>query len=82
MAQREGGEQWRGTPLEMEQGMDPYGIKEIVDCGPGQDTAYIDRGVDEVKDNCERKINGFPDMGAGASSREGSAGGPFGASSG
>jgi hypothetical protein len=21
---------WRGTPLEMEQGMDPYGIKEIV----------------------------------------------------
>lgn len=57
--------------------------KEIVNCGPGQqDTAYIDRGVDEVKDNCERKINGFPDMGAGASSRVGSVGGPFGASSG
>jgi hypothetical protein len=30
MAQREGSEQWRGTPLEMELGMDPYGIKEIV----------------------------------------------------
>jgi hypothetical protein len=30
MAQREGTEQWRGTPLEMEEGMDPYGIKEIV----------------------------------------------------
>jgi hypothetical protein len=30
MAQREGREQWRGTPLEMELGMDPYGIKEIV----------------------------------------------------
>jgi hypothetical protein len=29
MAQREG-ETWRGTPLEMELGMDPYGIKEIV----------------------------------------------------
>ena len=28
MAQREG-ETWRGTPLEMELGMDPYGIKEI-----------------------------------------------------
>jgi hypothetical protein len=54
--------------------------KEVVDCGPGQDTAYIDRGVDEVKDNCEHKINGFPDiMGAGASSGEGSASGPFGA---
>lgn len=54
--------------------------KEIVDCGPGEDTAYIDRGVDEVRDNCETKINGFPDMGAGASSREGPASGPFGAS--
>jgi hypothetical protein len=30
MAQREGAEQWQGTPLEMEEGMDPYGIKEIV----------------------------------------------------
>ena len=29
MVQREG-EEWRGTPLEMELGMDPYGIKEIV----------------------------------------------------
>jgi hypothetical protein len=29
MAQREG-ETWRGTPLEMELGLDPYGIKEIV----------------------------------------------------
>jgi hypothetical protein len=28
--QREGGEQWQGTPLDMELGMDPYGIKEIV----------------------------------------------------
>jgi Ca2+-binding RTX toxin-like protein len=53
--------------------------KEIVNCGPGEDTAYIDRGVDEVLDNCETIINGFPDMGAGASARKGSAGGPFGA---
>ena len=30
MAQREGAEQWRETPLEMEEGIDPYGIKEIV----------------------------------------------------
>lgn len=55
--------------------------KEIVDCGPGEDTAYIDRGVDEVKDNCETKINGFPDIGAGAASREGAAGGLFGGAS-
>lgn len=53
--------------------------KEMVDCGPGQDVAYIDRGVDEVRDNCERKINGFPDMGveSGTSSREDVASGPF-----
>jgi Ca2+-binding RTX toxin-like protein len=53
--------------------------KEIVNCGPGQDVAFIDRGVDEVKDNCERKINGFPDMGVegGTASREGAASGPF-----
>ena len=30
MAQSEGAQQWRGTPLEVEEGMDPYGIKEIV----------------------------------------------------
>jgi hypothetical protein len=30
MARRQGAEQWRGTPLDMELGMDPYGIKEIV----------------------------------------------------
>jgi hypothetical protein len=30
MAQREREEHWRGTPLEMERGIDPYGIKEIV----------------------------------------------------
>ena len=37
--------------------------KEIVDCGPGKnDVAYYDKGVDVVKDNCERKINGFPDI--------------------
>ena len=29
-AQREGAEPWRGSPLDMEEGMDPYGIKEIV----------------------------------------------------
>ena len=29
MAQHEG-ETWQGTPLEMELGLDPYGIKEIV----------------------------------------------------
>src|SRR5215212_12108614 len=28
--QREGAQQWRGAPLDMEEGMDPYGIKEIV----------------------------------------------------
>ena len=28
--QRERGETWRGSPLDMELGMDPYGIKEIV----------------------------------------------------
>jgi hypothetical protein len=28
--QREGAQQWRGSPLDMEEGMDPYGIKEIV----------------------------------------------------
>jgi Ca2+-binding RTX toxin-like protein len=55
--------------------------KEVVDCGPGEDTAYIDRGVDEVKDNCEKKINGFPDIGDGASSRESSAGVLFGGGS-
>lgn len=54
--------------------------KEVVDCGPGEDVAYIDRGVDAVRDNCERKINGFPDMQveSGASSREDAAGGLFG----
>jgi hypothetical protein len=54
--------------------------KEIVNCGPGEDTAYIDRGVDEVRDNCETIINGFPDMGVegGATSREASAGALFG----
>jgi RTX calcium-binding nonapeptide repeat (4 copies) len=52
--------------------------QEIVDCGPGQeDIAYYDRGVDVVKDNCETKIARFPDVGAGASSREGSGGGLF-----
>lgn len=55
--------------------------KEMVDCGPGEDTAYIDRGVDEVKDNCETKINGFPDIGGAAASREGAAGGLFGGAS-
>ena len=55
--------------------------KEIVNCGPGQDVAFIDRGVDEVKDNCERKINGFPPIENGAASREVSAGGLFGGGS-
>jgi Ca2+-binding RTX toxin-like protein len=50
--------------------------RETVDCGPGADTAYVDRGVDEVRGNCETVINGFPDMGVegGAPSREASAG--------
>lgn len=43
-------------------GFDVKVTKEIVDCGPGEDTAYIDRGVDVVDDNCETVINGFPDM--------------------
>jgi hypothetical protein len=30
VAEELGNRQWRGTPLEMEEGMDPYGIKEIV----------------------------------------------------
>jgi hypothetical protein len=30
MAEKSDNRQWRGSPLEMEQGMDPYGIKEIV----------------------------------------------------
>jgi hypothetical protein len=30
MAEESDNRQWRGSPLEMEQGMDPYGIKEIV----------------------------------------------------
>jgi hypothetical protein len=55
--------------------------KEIVNCGPGEDTAYYDRGVDEVKDNCETKVNGFPDIVGGAASRESSTGGLFGSAS-
>jgi hypothetical protein len=43
MAEESVNKQWRGTPLEMDRGMDPYGIKEIVlefdtggrrSCGP------------------------------------------------
>jgi hypothetical protein len=30
MAEQSSNRQWRGSPLEMEQGMDPYGIKEII----------------------------------------------------
>lgn len=30
MAEESVNKQWRGTPLEMDRGMDPYGIKEIV----------------------------------------------------
>ncbi len=56
--------------------------KEVVDCGPGsKDTAYFDRGVDEVKDNCEKKVEGFPPIEMGAAAREGSAGGLLGAGS-
>jgi hypothetical protein len=29
--------------------------KEIVDCGPGNDSVHFDKGVDVVKANCERK---------------------------
>ena len=36
--------------------------KEIVDCGPGDDTAYYDKGVDVVRDNCETKVPNFPEM--------------------
>ena len=62
-------------------GFDVKVTKEIVDCGPGDDTVYRDKGVDMVKANCETVENGFPDMGAGASSREGSGGGLFGGGS-
>jgi hypothetical protein len=67
--------QKRGFPFEGDVRVN----KEIVNCGPGEDTAYYGRGVDEVKDNCETKIPRFPDMGAGDSSREGTASEPFGA---
>jgi hypothetical protein len=30
MTDEQSNRHWRGTPLEMEEGMDPYGIKEIV----------------------------------------------------
>lgn len=30
MAEESVNKQWRGTALEMDRGMDPYGIKEIV----------------------------------------------------
>ena len=30
MAEESDNRHWRGSPLEMERGMDPYGIKEIV----------------------------------------------------
>jgi hypothetical protein len=32
--------------------------KEVVDCGPGEDTACYDRGVDEVEYNYETTIEG------------------------
>ncbi len=35
--------------------------KEIVRCGPGRDTVFRDKGLDQVADNCERKLVGFPD---------------------
>jgi Ca2+-binding RTX toxin-like protein len=28
--------------------------KDVVDCGPGDDTVYFDKGLDEIK-NCERR---------------------------
>jgi Ca2+-binding RTX toxin-like protein len=49
--------------------------RETVDCGPGQDTAYVDRGVDEVKGNCETVVDGFP---ATAAARGSSGAGLFG----
>jgi len=36
--------------------------KEVVDCGSGNDTVYRDREVDIIDNNCEHKINGFPEM--------------------
>ena len=36
--------------------------KEVVDCGRGKDTVYRDREVDIIANNCEHKINGFPEM--------------------
>ena len=36
--------------------------KEVVGCGKGEDTVYRDRRRDVIADNCEHKINGFPDM--------------------
>ena len=46
-AQREGGEQWRGSPLDMELGMDPYSIKEIV--------LEFDTGEEEIMRPKQRK---------------------------
>ena len=34
--------------------------KDVVDCGPGVDTVYFDRGLDKVANNCERKRPGKP----------------------
>ncbi len=36
--------------------------KEVVGCGKGEDIVYRDRRLDVISDNCEQKINGFPDM--------------------
>jgi Ca2+-binding RTX toxin-like protein len=37
--------------------------KEIIDCGPGsRDEVWFDRGVDVVKENCEKK-HGYPTRG-------------------
>ena len=47
--QREGAEQWRGSPLDMGLGMDPYGKKEIVFAfDPGGEGVMRPQGGEEV----------------------------------
>jgi Ca2+-binding RTX toxin-like protein len=43
-------------------GMDVVVTKEVIDCGPGQDTVYFDEGKDEAK-NCEIKNQGTASSG-------------------
>jgi len=43
-------------------GMDVVVTKELIDCGPGKDTVYYDRGKDKIK-NCEVRSQGTTSTG-------------------